>query len=161
MTRWGGPVGCVWGWGGVQGISGGDMTRKGLGSTKSHDDTGLRNPPQKKKFQKIFRGSNFFFKKKFFAGFGGFCHHGFLVQNQTRVIMGFHLVHQTVSSRVSEIALLVPRTVSSWVCTSTVPSWGTTAQPLRTQYSTYPPAAPPRPRPTTRALMGILLSSTV
>ena len=29
------------------GISGGDMTRKGL-LTKTHDDTGLQNPPGKK-----------------------------------------------------------------------------------------------------------------
>ena len=65
------------------------VTRKGFDSTKTHDDTGLPNPPRKKIPKKIFRGSTFFFKKKIFCGFGVFCHHGFSVQNQTRVIMGF------------------------------------------------------------------------
>ena len=73
---------------------------RGFDSTKTHDDTGLQTPPEKKS-KKNFSGSNFFFKKKFFAGFGvsvimGFylkpnpCHRGFLGPGlKPRVIMGF------------------------------------------------------------------------
>ena len=57
-------------------------------STKTHDDTGLQNPPRKKIPKKIFGGPTFFSRKKFFW-FGGFlsswvfrlkpnpCHRGF------------------------------------------------------------------------------------
>ena len=61
---------------------------QGFDSTKTHDDTGLPNPPRKK-FQKKFFGVQLFFQEKIFCGFGGFlsswvfplkpnpCHHGF------------------------------------------------------------------------------------
>ena len=71
------------------------MTRRGLNRPKPMM-TRVCKPPQKKKFQKKFSGSNFFFKKKNFAGLGvsvimGFylkpnpCHHGFWIQTQTAV----------------------------------------------------------------------------
>ena len=64
--------------------SGSDMTRQGLNPPKPVM-TRVCQPPQKKKFQKKFSGSNFFFKKKIFLVWG------------VSVIMGFRNKTKPVS----------------------------------------------------------------
>ena len=90
MTR-GGRSGGSWG---LDRASGGPLvvavTRKGLNSTETHDDTGLQNPPRKKIPKKIFRGPTFFSRKKFFLVWG------------VSVIMGFLFKTKPVSSWVFE-----------------------------------------------------------
>ena len=78
MTRGGWYRGTLGGSNGAVGLQGDDVTRSGLIQPKPMMTRVCKTPPEKK-FQKKFRRSNFFFKKKIFAGLGGFCHHGFLI----------------------------------------------------------------------------------
>ena len=78
MTRGGRSGGIDGGRLGCGGTGIGDVTRRGLNSTKTHDDTGLQIPPRKKIPKKFFGVQLFFSRKKFFW-FGGFCHHGFFI----------------------------------------------------------------------------------
>ena len=78
MTRGGRCEGERWGveWG--RGVRYWRCDTRGFESTKTHDDTGLQTPPEKK-FQKKFFGVQLFFQEKIFSGLGGFCHHGFFI----------------------------------------------------------------------------------
>ena len=86
MTRGGWLRGILWGSNGGGGIRGGAVTRRGLIRPKPMMTRVCKTPPGKKIPKKIFRRSNFFFKKKNFLVWG------------FSVIMGFSFKTKPVSS---------------------------------------------------------------
>ena len=115
-----------------------DRDTQGFESIKTHDDTGLPNPPRKKIPKKIFRGPTFFSRKNFLRVWG------------VSVIMGFSLkpnpCHHGFWSG-------VPTVVSSWVLVGGPPGrviMGFAPPPgephWKNQFSAYPPPlTPPAP----------------